>query len=162
MASERAVRFSLDGRDVAPAVEPRMLLLDYLTDEQRATGVHDGCCEGVCGACTVWVDGEPARSCLTFVVQLEGRAVTTPAAALAEERFEGVHRALAAEHAIQCGYCIPGLLMSVLPDLASGDDEGPPFERVVAGNVCRCAGYASIVRALRNWQEGESRRAASA
>jgi carbon-monoxide dehydrogenase small subunit len=151
MAPERTVRFRVDGREVEPAVEPRMLLVDYLTNEERVTGVHDGCCEGVCGACTVWVDGEPARSCLTFVVQLEGREVTTPATALADERFAGVHEALAAEHAIQCGYCIPGMLMSVLPDLEASDENPIALERVVAGNVCRCAGYASIVRALEAW-----------
>jgi aerobic-type carbon monoxide dehydrogenase small subunit (CoxS/CutS family) len=156
MSSERSVRFSIDGRDVEPAVEPRMLLLDYLTTEERATGVHDGCCEGVCGACTVWVDGEPVRSCLTFVTQVEGREVTTPAHALADERFRGVHEALAAEHAIQCGYCIPGMLMSVLPDLAPADGDAIPLERVVAGNVCRCAGYASIVRALETWRRHEA------
>jgi carbon-monoxide dehydrogenase small subunit len=151
MAAERTVRFRVDGRDVESAVEPRMLLLDYLTTQERVAGVHDGCCEGVCGACTVWVDGEPARSCLTFVVQLEGREVTTPANALGDDRFRGVHEALAAEHAIQCGYCIPGMLMSVLPDLAASPDAFP-LDRVVAGNVCRCAGYASIVRALEAWR----------
>ena len=152
MALERTVHFTIDGEDVGATVEPRMLLLDYLTTDARRTGVHDGCCEGVCGACTVWIDGEPARSCLTFVVQVEGRDVTTPAHALVDARFRGVHQALAAEHAIQCGYCIPGMLMSVLPDLGPGVEDPPPLERVLAGNVCRCAGYASIVRALEAWR----------
>ena len=117
--------------------------------------MHDGCCEGVCGACTVGIDGEPARSCLAFVAQLDGRDVTTPAHALADERFRGVHEALAAEHAIQCGYCIPGMLMSVLPDLDPAAGAPVPVEQVLAGNVCRCAGYASIVRALEAWRAGE-------
>jgi carbon-monoxide dehydrogenase small subunit len=152
LPGERTVAFSVDGREVSPTVEPRMLLLDYLTFVERCTGVHDGCCEGVCGACTVWVDGQPTRSCLTFVVQLEGRAVTTPTGALDDERFRGAHEALAAEHAIQCGYCTPGLLMSVLPDLTRPADD-TPVERLLSGNVCRCGGYASIARALEDWRD---------
>jgi aerobic-type carbon monoxide dehydrogenase small subunit (CoxS/CutS family) len=160
LPAEQTVAFSVDGREVAPTVEPRMLLLDYLTFGERCTGVHDGCCEGVCGACTVWVDGQPTRSCLTLVVQVEGRAVTTPEGALHDERFESAHQALAAEHAIQCGYCTPGILMSVLPDLTDPAAD-VSVERALSGNVCRCGGYASILRALQTWhdeQQGAARR----
>jgi carbon-monoxide dehydrogenase small subunit len=151
-AVKHTVSFALDGADIIAEVEPRLLLVDYLTFEAQVTGVHEGCCEGICGACTIWVDGEPARSCLIFVVELEGRSVTTPVKALADARFDGAHDALAAEHAIQCGYCIPGLLMSVLPDVVSESAEAEPISRLLSGNVCRCAGYASIERALCKWQ----------
>jgi carbon-monoxide dehydrogenase small subunit len=153
MAAERAVTFRLDGETVTAVVEPRKLLVDYLTFDAHETGVHEGCCEGVCGACTIWVDGVPTRSCLAFVVEMEEHEVATPAHVLAEERFRGLHAALAAEHAIQCGYCIPGMLMSVIPDLAGEPEEQEPVERLLSGNVCRCAGYASIARALQAWRD---------
>jgi aerobic carbon-monoxide dehydrogenase small subunit len=151
-ALERTVSFELDGEEVTVQVQPRLLLVDYLTFEAQVTGVHEGCCEGVCGACTIWIDGEPARSCLVFVAELEGRTVTTPVIALADPRFDGAHDALAGEHAIQCGYCMPGLLMSVLPDLVAESAEPEPISRLLSGNICRCAGYASIERALGTWQ----------
>jgi carbon-monoxide dehydrogenase small subunit len=148
MIATASVSFTLDGEHVTAEVEPRTLLMDYLTFGRGETGVHEGCCEGVCGACTVWVDGEPIRSCLAFVVEMAGREVSTPSHVLGDDRYLGVRKALAAGHAIQCGYCIPGLLMSVVGDLEAGE----PVDRLLSGNVCRCAGYASIARALEAWQ----------
>jgi aerobic-type carbon monoxide dehydrogenase small subunit (CoxS/CutS family) len=155
VAPAQSVTFVLDGAQVTASVEPRTLLIDYLTFEAQLSGVHEGCCEGVCGACTVWIDEEPARSCLVYVVELSGRTVMTPVAALSQPRFDGVHAALAQEHAIQCGYCVTGLLMSVLPDLVRQGSEQECVTRLLSGNVCRCGGYTSIARALTAWRKSQ-------
>jgi aerobic-type carbon monoxide dehydrogenase small subunit (CoxS/CutS family) len=141
-------------------IEPRMLLSDFLRHELGLTGTHVGCEHGVCGACTVQVDGEPVRSCLMFAVQADGRRVRT-VEALAEEHTGELHalqQAFHEAHGLQCGFCTPGFLMSLEPILheLQGADEDELRARL-AGNLCRCTGYQGIVDAVRlavGWLDG--------
>jgi aerobic-type carbon monoxide dehydrogenase small subunit (CoxS/CutS family) len=138
----------VNGRDVQADVEPRTLLSDFLRHVLGLTGTHVGCEHGVCGACTVQVDGEPMRSCLMFAVQADGREVRT-VEALAGGELHPLQRAFHEAHALQCGFCTPGFLMSLEPFLRDHPD---PDEREVrealAGNLCRCTGYEGIVEAV--------------
>jgi 2-furoyl-CoA dehydrogenase 2Fe-2S iron sulfur subunit len=143
------VRFSLNGRAVMGEAEPRMLLSDFLRHVIGATGTHVGCEHGVCGACTVTVDGMLTRSCLTLAVQVEGCAVrTVEGLAPAPDRLGVLQAAFRRNHALQCGFCTAGILMSLDVFLS----ENPrPDERavrdVLSGHLCRCTGYTPIVRA---------------
>jgi aerobic-type carbon monoxide dehydrogenase small subunit (CoxS/CutS family) len=131
-------------------VEPRTLLSDFLRHELGLTGTHVGCEHGVCGACTVQLDGEPARSCLLFAVQAEGRSVRTVEGLAPDGELHPLQRAFHEEHALQCGFCTPGFLMALEPFVRdrpdAGDDE---IREACAGNLCRCTGYESIVAAVR-------------
>ena len=129
-------------------VEPRTLLSDFLRHDLRLTGTHVGCEHGVCGACTVQVDGEPVRSCLMFAVQIDGRSVRT-VEALADGDLHPLQGAFHEAHALQCGFCTAGFLMSLEPFLREHPDpsEGEVRE-ALAGNLCRCTGYDKIVRAV--------------
>ncbi len=133
-------------------IEPRMLLSDFIRHEARLTGTHVGCEHGVCGACTVQLDGEPVRSCLMLAIQASGRAVRTVEAMT--ERPDGelhpLQQAFHEAHALQCGFCTPGFLMSLeplLPGLGRLSDED--IRAALSGNLCRCTGYQNIVAAVR-------------
>jgi 2-furoyl-CoA dehydrogenase 2Fe-2S iron sulfur subunit len=152
------VRIAVDvnGERRDAEVEPRTLLSDFLRHDLGLTGTHVGCEHGVCGACTVQVDGEPARACLMFAVQADGRAVrTVEALAPPGEPLSVLQQAFHAEHALQCGFCTSGLLMTLEPLLrdrpGASEDE---IRAAVAGNLCRCTGYEGIVAAVRRAQEG--------
>ena len=138
-------------------VEPRTLLSDFLRGELGLTGTHVGCEHGVCGACTVQVDGEPVRSCLMFAVQADGRAVRT-VEALADGDDGELHplqRAFREAHALQCGFCTAGILMSVEPFLRDRPDASDAeIREALAGNLCRCTGYEGIVDAVRRAARG--------
>ena len=138
----------VNGTPVQGDVEPRTLLSDFLRHDLRLTGTHVGCEHGVCGACTVQVDGEPVRSCLMFAVQIDGRSVRT-VEALADGDLHPLQRAFHEAHAQQCGFCTAGFLMSLEPFLR---DHPEPTEAEVrealAGNLCRCTGYEAIVEAV--------------
>jgi aerobic-type carbon monoxide dehydrogenase small subunit (CoxS/CutS family) len=138
----------VNGTPVQGDVEPRTLLSDFLRHDLRLTGTHVGCEHGVCGACTVQVDGEPVRSCLMFAVQIDGRAVRT-VEALADGDLHPLQRAFHEAHALQCGFCTAGFLMSLEPFLREHPDpsEGEVRE-ALAGNLCRCTGYEAIVEAV--------------
>ena len=131
-------------------VEPRTLLSDFLRGGLGLTGTHVGCEHGVCGACTVQVDGAPVRSCLMFAVQADGRSVRTVEGLADGGELHPLQRAFQAAHALQCGFCTAGILMSIEPyvrDRPDASDE--EIRAALAGNLCRCTGYEGIVEAVR-------------
>lgn len=135
-------------------VEARTSLCDLLRDLLHLTGTHAGCEHGVCGACTVLLDGQPVRACITLAAACDGGAVTT-VEGLSGPVVDRLRAAFRTEHALQCGYCTPGMLVSAVDLLqrkpAAGEDE---IRRAMAGNLCRCTGYVGIVRAIRSCTRG--------
>lgn len=150
---KRKVAIELNGRVYAAHVEPRLLLSDFIRHEAHLTGTHVGCEHGVCGACTVQLDGEPVRSCLLLAVQAHGRRVRTVegmTAGLPEGALHPLQQAFHESHALQCGFCTPGFLMSLEPLLLSEGELSDDQVRVaLAGNLCRCTGYQNIVKAVK-------------
>lgn len=132
-------------------VEPRMLLSDFLRHELGLTGTHVGCEHGVCGACTIQVDGAPTRSCLMFAVQAAGRSIRTVEALAGEDgELNSLQRAFHEHHALQCGFCTAGFLMTLEPFVRDRPDATEhEIREEVAGNLCRCTGYEGIVAAVR-------------
>ncbi len=133
---------------------PNRTLLDVLRDDLHLTGTKESCGEGVCGSCTVLVDGKPVRSCLTLAVAVQGKEITTIEGLSAGEKLHPVQEAFVSHHAIQCGFCSPGMILTVYALL----NENPrPTEteirRAISGNVCRCTGYAKIVEAVKSLAE---------
>ena len=148
--AEVAVEIVVNGRPRSATVEPRRTLADFLREECRLTGTHLGCEHGVCGACTVLVDGAPVRSCLMFAVQARGSEVTTVEGMSSPEgELSVVQQALRDAHGLQCGFCTPGMVMAAIGVLADNPD---PSDREVRegleGNLCRCTGYHNIVKAV--------------
>jgi 2-furoyl-CoA dehydrogenase 2Fe-2S iron sulfur subunit len=146
----------LNGRKVSAEAEPRMLLSDFIRHALGATGTHVGCEHGVCGCCTIMLDGVAVRSCLTLAVQAEGREVrTVESLAGADGTLNALQRAFRRNHALQCGFCTPGILMSFTDYLARNPQ---PSEAevvdVLSGHICRCTGYAGIVAAVLDAAEG--------
>jgi 2-furoyl-CoA dehydrogenase 2Fe-2S iron sulfur subunit len=149
--SEKArVTLTLNGRKVAAEAEPRLLLSDFLRHTLGATGTHVGCEHGICGCCTVLIDGVAARSCLTLAVQVDGRAVTTVESLAAPDgTLNPLQQAFRANHALQCGFCTPGILMSFTDYLARNPKPSTEeIREVLSGHLCRCTGYAGIVAAV--------------
>ncbi|HZC56542.1 MAG TPA: (2Fe-2S)-binding protein [Xanthobacteraceae bacterium] len=149
--SEKArIALTLNGRKLTADAEPRLLLSDFLRHELGATGTHVGCEHGICGCCTVLIDGVAARSCLTLAVQVDGREVTTvESLAAADGTLNPLQQAFRNNHALQCGFCTPGILMSFTDYL--GRNPKPSTEEireVLSGHLCRCTGYAGIVAAV--------------
>jgi 2-furoyl-CoA dehydrogenase 2Fe-2S iron sulfur subunit len=148
---ERArVTLTLNGRKLSAEAEPRLLLSDFLRHALGATGTHVGCEHGICGSCTVLIDGVAQRSCLTLAVQAEGRDVTTVESLAAQDgTLNPLQQAFRNNHALQCGFCTPGILMSFTDYLAR--NPRPTTEQireVLGGHICRCTGYAGIVAAV--------------
>jgi 2-furoyl-CoA dehydrogenase 2Fe-2S iron sulfur subunit len=143
------VRFELNGRAVAAEAEPRMLLTDFLRHELAMTGTHVGCEHGVCGACTVEIDGVPARACLTLAVQADGARIRTVEALAPEPgRLSVLQEAFRRHHALQCGFCTAGILMSLDYYLRHHPDPSEADLRdYLSGHLCRCTGYVPIVAA---------------
>jgi 2-furoyl-CoA dehydrogenase 2Fe-2S iron sulfur subunit len=143
------IRFSLNGKPCAGEAEPRLLLTDFLRQQIGMTGTHVGCEHGVCGACTVSIDGAPARACLTLAVQIDGCDVrTVEGLAPSADRLGILQSAFKRNHALQCGFCTAGILMSL--DCWLRDHPRPSEAAVrgfLSGHLCRCTGYAPIVRA---------------
>jgi len=150
MSEPVEVTLSINGRDYPLRLEPRRTLLDAIRDECGLTGTHMGCEHGVCGACTVLLDGQPIRACLMFAVQAEGAAIRTIEGLAAGDALNPVQRAFIAHHGVQCGFCTPGFLMLATGVLARepdiSDDE---LREVLSSNLCRCTGYQNIVTAVR-------------
>lgn len=148
MSTQRTISLTVNGvtRDID--VEPRLLLSDALRDKFGLTGTHVGCEHGVCGACTVLIDDQPARSCLTYAVQMEGHEITT-IEAVGEKGLSPLQQALHEEHGLQCGFCTPGIVMTFEPFLRDNPDPSEEEVRdVLSGNLCRCTGYQNIVAAI--------------
>jgi aerobic-type carbon monoxide dehydrogenase small subunit (CoxS/CutS family) len=147
----RTISIEINGRAVVGEVEPRLILADFIRDNAGLTGTHLGCEHGVCGACTVQLDGQPVRSCLMFAVQGSGRRITTvealaPDAATLHPLQQAFHEC----HALQCGFCTPGILMTMEAFLREEPDPSPERIRsALAGNLCRCTGYQNIITAVR-------------
>ena len=145
------ISFTVNGQARERQVEPRLLLSDFLRQDLGLTGTHVGCEHGVCGACTVLVDGEPVRSCLMLAVQADGHEITTVEGLAGRDgSLHPLQRAFWEAHALQCGFCTPGFLMTLVPFLAAhaapSDDE---IRLALSGNLCRCTGYENIVEAVR-------------
>ena len=155
-AAKIGIAVEVDGRRVAAEVPARRMLADFLRMEAAATGVHIGCNQGICGACTVVMDGVLVRACLIFAVQADGARVTTVAglATLADEipdseGLTSLQRAFRQAHALQCGFCTPGLLVAITMLLASKTSPGrDEILHHLNGHLCRCTGYANIIAAI--------------
>jgi carbon-monoxide dehydrogenase small subunit len=147
---QHKVSTTVNGRRYERQVEARMLLSDFIRHELNLTGTHVGCEHGVCGVCTILLDGQPVRSCLLFAVQADGRALqTVEGLAADEDALHPLQQAFWEAHGLQCGFCTPGILMTLIPFL----EENPqPTEQdireAISGNLCRCTGYQHIVNAV--------------
>lgn len=150
MTETRTVSVTVNGQVYRREVEPRMLLSDFLRHELGLTGTHVGCEHGVCGACTILVDGESARSCLMFAVQADGHALSTvEGLAKGPEELHPLQQAFWEAHGLQCGYCTPGILMTLVPFLQKNPNPSEHEVReALSGNLCRCTGYQHIVDAV--------------
>ena len=149
--TSRKVSIEINGKTYERDIEPRLLLSDFIRHEAGLTGTHVGCEHGVCGACTVQMDGQPVRSCLTLAGQAEGHSLTT-VESLAEEdgTLHPLQQAFHETHGLQCGFCTPGFLMSLEPLLGEARDfDDREIREALAGNLCRCTGYQNIVAAVR-------------
>ena len=143
------MRLTVNGRPVEQVVEARRSLADFLREDLGLTGTHVGCEHGVCGACTVLVDGRSARSCLLFAAQLEGRGVTTIEGLTPPEGLSPLQESFRVCHAMQCGFCTPGMIVTTTELLAQ--EPAPSTEAIreaISGNLCMCTGYVNIVRAI--------------
>jgi Aerobic-type carbon monoxide dehydrogenase, small subunit CoxS/CutS homologs len=139
----------VNGKEYEQAVEPRLLLSDFLRHELGLKGTHVGCEHGLCGACTILFDGLPMRSCLMFAVQANGHEIKTVESLGTPEAMHPLQQAFHEKHALQCGYCTPGILMSLVPFLETHPE--PTEEQIreaIDGNLCRCTGYQNIIDAV--------------
>lgn len=157
MSDVRTIRLTVNGEAVERMVQTRVSLADFLREELRLTGTHLGCEHGVCGACTVLVDDRSARACLMLAVQADGTRVRTVESLGTPERLSALQKAFMAHHALQCGFCTPGILMTVTELIERRRAVEPPTEGEIrialAGNICRCTGYQNIVAAVRRAAE---------
>jgi len=145
----KPVTLTVNGKPVTAEVEPRTSLADYLREGEGLTGTNLGCEHGVCGACTIEIDGAPARSCITLAVACEGASVRTIEGFAADPVMEELRQAFTAEHALQCGYCTPGMLVTardIVMRLPDADEARIRLE--LSGTLCRCTGYVGIVNAI--------------
>jgi len=162
MSDRRKIKLTVNGRDYERETETRTTLVDFLRHELDLTGTHVGCEHGVCGACTVLVDGISARGCLMLAVQAAGRKITTvEGLAKPDGSLNALQQAFMDNHGLQCGFCTPGMLTTLTEFLAHNPDPSETDIRVaISGNLCRCTGYQSIVaaalQAARVIREGRS------
>jgi aerobic-type carbon monoxide dehydrogenase small subunit (CoxS/CutS family) len=151
MTDRHAIRLRVNDREHAVTVEARRTLADVLRHDLGYTGTHLGCEHGICGACTVLVDGAPARSCLMFGVQADGSDVTTVEGLADGEQLSDLQQAFSDHHALQCGFCTPGFLLlaqAYLGELGDAEPSEAEVREVVASNLCRCTGYQGLVDAV--------------
>lgn len=156
MSEQVRVKLTVNGIEYERQVEPRLTLADFLRDELGLTGTHLGCEHGVCGACTVLVDGHSARSCLMFAVQAHGSKVDTVEGLARDDKLHPLQQAFLRHHALQCGFCTPGFLMTAVEFLRQANHPTEEEIRIaIAGNICRCTGYQSIVKAIAEVAAGQ-------
>ncbi|MEZ5739399.1 MAG: (2Fe-2S)-binding protein [Burkholderiaceae bacterium] len=149
MAKER-FELTVNGRVHEVFAEARKLLSDVIREDCLLTGTHVGCEHGVCGACTIQLDGEPARACLVYVAQAAGRQISTIESMAADGRLSVLQQAMHDEHGLQCGFCTAGIIMTFDAYLRENPDpDEDQIREVLSGNLCRCTGYQNIVRAVR-------------
>jgi aerobic-type carbon monoxide dehydrogenase small subunit (CoxS/CutS family) len=157
--STSEVTVTVNGARRSAPAEPRTLLSDFLRHGLRLTGTHVGCEQGGCGSCTVLVNGAAVRSCLMLAVQVEGQEVETVEGLGDESGLCGLQETMMVEHGLQCGFCTPGLLMSLAAAEREGLSEDEAVSQILAGHVCRCTGYAGIRAAIRRyWSQLEGDR----
>jgi aerobic carbon-monoxide dehydrogenase small subunit len=149
LASEIAVELIVNGASVRQVVPARRLLVDFLRDSLDLTGTHVGCEQGVCGACTVLIDGVPARSCITLVAQVDGAEVVTIEGLSLSEGLTPLQQAFKESHGLQCGFCTPGFLVTLSAVEPDDYPDDQSIRELLAGNLCRCTGYQHIVEAVR-------------
>ncbi|MFQ5605781.1 MAG: (2Fe-2S)-binding protein [bacterium] len=151
MSDPFKIFLTVNGKEYERSVEPRLLLSDFLRHELALTGTHVGCEHGVCGACTILLNGEAVRSCLLFAVQANGQEiVTVEGLAPDEENLHPLQEAFHQAHGLQCGFCTPGFLMTLIPYLKENPNPGEEEIRAaLSGNLCRCTGYQNIVEAVK-------------
>jgi len=146
----RSIAVTVNGTRYERSIEPRLLLVDFLRQTLGLTGTHVGCEHGVCGACTILVDGDSARACLMLAVQADGSRIETVESLGSIHRLDAVQQAFHEHHALQCGFCTPGMLMTTIDLLRkyplASDEE---IRQGLSGNLCRCTGYEHIVQAVR-------------
>lgn len=150
MSTSMSISVTVNGTHYERAVEPRMLLSDFLRHELGLTGTHVGCEHGVCGTCTIVFDGQSVRSCLMFAVQADGHDILTVEGLGSMDDLHPIQEAFRDAHALQCGFCTPGFLMTLVPFLQENpqpsEDE---IREAISGNLCRCTGYQNIVEAVK-------------
>ena len=150
MIEGNPIRLTVNGVTYEKTVEPRLLLVDFLRQELHLTGTHAGCEHGVCGACTIILDGDSVRACLMFAVQADGCKIETVESLGSVDRLNPLQESFRNHHALQCGFCTPGMLMTATDLLKkyplASDDE---IREGLSGNLCRCTGYEHIVQAVR-------------
>ena len=150
MSNQFMVAVNVNGKDYRRSVEPRLLLSDFLRHELDLTGTHVGCEHGVCGACTVLFDGQPVRSCLMFAVQADGHEIMTVEGLGTPEKLHPIQEAFWEAHGAQCGFCTPGILMTLVPFLESNPDpDESEIRHAISGDLRRCTGYQHIVDSVR-------------
>jgi aerobic carbon-monoxide dehydrogenase small subunit len=155
---EQAISVEINGETYEREVEARKLLVHFIRDDLDLTGTHVGCDTGNCGACTILLDGRTVKSCMLLAAQADGATITTVEGLAPDGELTALQRAFSEHHALQCGFCTPGMLLSathLLERNASPSEE--EIRRGIQGNICRCTGYVNIVRAIRAVSEGQSR-----
>lgn len=146
----RQISATVNGTAYTRTVEPRLLLSDFLRHELGLTGTHVGCEHGICGACTVQLNGEPIRSCLAFAVQMDGAEITTVEGLATGGELHPLQAAFQEKHGLQCGFCTPGILMTMAPWIAEHPNPTEAeIREALSGNLCRCTGYQKIVEAVK-------------
>jgi carbon-monoxide dehydrogenase small subunit len=145
------ISLTVNGQSYSEEVEPRMLLSDFIRHKLTLTGTHVGCEHGVCGSCTVLLDGKPVRSCLMFAIQADGHTITTVEGLGQDlENLHPLQESFREAHGLQCGFCTPGFLMTLLPFLEQNPNpDEMQIREAISGNLCRCTGYQHIVDAIK-------------
>lgn len=155
-SEERTIRVVVNGDENHVTVEVRDLLSDVLRHQMRLTGTHVGCEHGVCGSCTVVVDGSAVRACLMLAVQADGCEIETVESLGSAEILNTLQQAFREEHGLQCGFCTPGILMSVTAAARAGESLSDTLHEALGGHVCRCTGYQDIRSAIENYWAKET------